>query len=141
MTKFPNNIKESKLIYIREYNIWIIFFIPFGGAFVSYLYYKYGNDSLKGNDLIIQRINEGEGHIPFMMASLVFFGVFITHLFEDSAGREGTGVQIGASISAKLGKILKLNAEDRTIIIISGVSSGFGVVFGTHIAGTIFGLE
>ena len=83
MTKFPNNIKESKLIYIREYNIWIIFFIPFGGAFVSYLYYKYGNDSLKGNDLIIQRINEGEGHIPFMMASLVFFGVFITHLFED----------------------------------------------------------
>ena len=174
MTKFLNNIKESKLIlknfikwfllaflsgvlvgiaisiflkslqlatYIREDNTWIIFFLPFGGAFVSYLYYKYGNDSLKGNNLIIQRINEGEGYIPFRMASLVFFGTFITHLFGGSAGREGTGVQIGASISAKLGKILKLNAEDRTIIIISGVSSGFGVVFGTPIAGTIFGLE
>lgn len=127
--------------YIRENNIWIIFLLPIGGAFVSYIYYKYGNNSSKGNNLIIQRINEGEVYIPFRMAPLVFLGTFITHLFGGSAGREGTGVQIGASISARLGKILKLNSEDTTIIIISGVSSGFGVVFGTPIAGTIFGLE
>lgn len=127
--------------YVRENNKWIIFLLPFGGALVSYIYYKYGNNSSKGNNLIIQRINEGEGYIPFRMAPLVFFGTFITHLFGGSAGREGTGVQIGASISARLGKILRLNAEDTTIIIISGVSSGFGVVFGTPIAGTIFGLE
>lgn len=108
---------------------------------VSYLYLKYGKDSSKGNNLIIERINKGEADIPFRMAPLVFFGTFVTHLFGGSAGREGTGVQIGASITSKLSKLLKLNKKDTTMIIISGVSSGFGVVFGTPIAGTIFGLE
>lgn len=125
----------------REHNGWMLYFLPFGGALVSYLYYKYGKDSSKGNNLIIERINNGNGHIPFRMAPLVFFGTFVTHLFGGSAGREGTGVQIGASICAKIGKLLKLNKSDLTIIITSGVSSGFGVVFGTPIAGTIFGLE
>ncbi|MDO7204053.1 chloride channel protein [Paraclostridium bifermentans] len=75
------------------------------------------------------------------MAPLVFLGTFITHLFGGSAGREGTGVQIGASVSSKIGELLKLKGMDYTILIISGVSSGFGVVFGTPIAGTVFGLE
>ena len=125
----------------REHNGWMLYFLPFGGALVSYLYFKYGKDSSKGNNLIIERINNGNGHIPFRMAPLVFFGTFVTHLFGGSAGREGTGVQIGASICAKIGELLKLNKLDSTIIITSGVSSGFGVVFGTPIAGTIFGLE
>lgn len=109
--------------------------------FTNLLYYKCGKDSAKGNNLIIERINKGEGRIPFRMAPLVFFGTFITHLFGGSAGREGTGVQIGASLSSKIGELLKLKGLDYTILIISGVSSGFGVVFGTPIAGTIFGLE
>ena len=126
---------------IRKANPIIIALLPFGGALVSYLYLKYGKDSSKGNNLIIERINKGEADIPFRMAPLVFFGTFVTHLFGGSAGREGTGVQIGASITSKLSKLLKLNKKDTTMIIISGVSSGFGVVFGTPIAGTIFGLE
>lgn len=125
----------------RESNPWLLYILPLGGAFVSYLYSKYGKDSAKGNNLIIERINKGEGRIPFRMAPLVFFGTFITHLFGGSAGREGTGVQIGASLSSKIGELLKLKGLDYTILIISGVSSGFGVVFGTPIAGTIFGLE
>ena len=126
---------------IRKANPIIIFLLPFGGALVSYLYLKFGKNSSKGNNLIIERINKGEADVPFRMAPLVFFGTFITHLFGGSAGREGTGVQIGASICSKLSKLLHLNKKDTTIIIISGVSSGFGVVFGTPIAGTVFGLE
>ena len=126
---------------IRKANPIIIFLLPFGGALVSYLYLKFGKNSSKGNNLIIERINKDEADVPFRMAPLVFFGTFITHLFGGSAGREGTGVQIGASICSKLSKLLHLNEKDTTIIIISGVSSGFGVVFGTPIAGTVFGLE
>ena len=40
------------------------------------------------------------------MAPLVFLGTFITHLFGGSAGREGTGVQIGASISEGIGTFI-----------------------------------
>ena len=43
----------------RENNSWMLYLLPFGGALVSYLYSKYGKDSSKGNNLIIERINEG----------------------------------------------------------------------------------
>lgn len=126
---------------LRNDNPWLLFLLPIGGALVSFLYSKYGKNSSKGNNLIIDKINTSKDHIPLRMAPLVFFGTFITHLFGGSAGREGTGVQIGSSIAESIGKLLKLDKTDTKIILMCGISSGFGSVFGTPLAGTIFGLE
>lgn len=120
---------------------WILFLLPFGGALVSFLYYKFGRNSVKGNNLIIENINDYCGDVPLRMVPLVFFGTVVTHLFGGSAGREGTGVQIGASIAETIGKLLKLNKKDSKIMLIAGVSGGFSAIFGTPLAGTIFGLE
>lgn len=125
----------------RNDNPWLLFLLPLGGAFVSFLYSKYGKNSSKGNNLIIDKINTSKDHIPLRMAPLVFLGTFITHLFGGSAGREGTGVQIGSSIAESIGKLFKLDKTDTKIILMCGISSGFGSVFGTPLAGTIFGLE
>ncbi|MVX65453.1 chloride channel protein EriC [Clostridium chromiireducens] len=126
---------------LRNDNPWLLFLLPIGGALVSFLYSKYGKNSSKGNNLIIDKINTSKDHIPLRMAPLVFFGTFITHLFGGSAGREGTGVQIGSSIAESIGKLLNLDKTDTKIILMCGISSGFGSVFGTPLAGTIFGLE
>jgi H+/Cl- antiporter ClcA len=126
---------------LRSKYTWLLFLLPLGGAFVSFLYSKYGENSSKGNNLIIEKINESSGRVPLRMAPLVFFGTFVTHLFGGSAGREGTGVQIGASIAEGIGKLLKLDKVDNRIILMAGISSGFASVFGTPLAGTVFGLE
>jgi len=126
---------------LRINNSWLLFLLPIGGAFVSFVYSKYGKNSSKGNNLIIDKINENGDNIPLRMAPLVFLGTFITHLFGGSAGREGTGVQIGASISERVGRLLMLDKIDTKIILMCGISSGFSSVFGTPLAGTIFGLE
>ncbi|MBW6411732.1 voltage-gated chloride channel family protein [Clostridium weizhouense] len=126
---------------LRSNNPWLLFLLPIGGAFVSFLYSKYGKSSSKGNNLIIDKINTSNGDIPTRMAFLVFLGTFVTHLFGGSAGREGTGVQIGSSISEVIGRLLKLDKVDTKIILMCGISSGFSSVFGTPLAGTIFGLE
>ena len=126
---------------LRLQNSWLLFLLPFGGAFVSFIYLKYGKNSLKGNNLILDKINNGNSIIPLRMIPLVFIGTFITHLFGGSAGREGTGVQIGSTIADGVGNILKLDKIDTKIILICGISSGFASVFGTPLAGTIFGLE
>lgn len=126
---------------LRNDNPWLLFLLPLGGALVSFLYSKYGKNSSKGNNLIIDKINTSKDHIPLRMAPLVFLGTFITHLFGGSAGREGTGVQIGSSIAECIGKLIKLDKVDTKIILMCGISSGFGSVFGTPLAGTIFGLE
>lgn len=125
----------------RINNSWILLLLPIGGAIVSFLYHKYGGDSLKGNNLVIDKINGYEGNIPIRMAPLVFLGTITTHLLGGSAGREGTAVQIASSIADGLGRLLKLDKIDKKIIIMCGVSSGFSSAFGTPIAGTIFGLE
>ena len=126
---------------LRINNPWLLFLLPIGGAFISFLYTKYGKNSSKGNNLIIDKINDSDEEIPLRMSVLVFVGTITTHLFGGSAGREGTGVQIGACISNEIGKLLRLDKEDLKVILMCGVSSGFGSVFGTPLAGTIFGLE
>lgn len=136
---FLNSLELST--NLRVQHSWMLFLLPFGGAFVSFLYSKYGKNSSKGNNLILEKINEDSGKIPLRMAPLVFLGTVITHLFGGSAGREGTGVQIGSSIAEGIGRLFKLDKIDNRIILMCGISSGFASVFGTPLAGTVFGLE
>ncbi|HEY2494476.1 MAG TPA: voltage-gated chloride channel family protein [Paenibacillus sp.] len=126
---------------LRIEHPWLLFLLPAGGALVSLLYLKLGKNSAKGNNLILEQINNGNETIPLRMAPLVLFGTLITHLFGGSAGREGTAVQMGASLAEGFGKLLRVNPVDRKILLICGISGGFGSIFGTPLAGTIFGLE
>lgn len=120
---------------------WLLFLLPLGGALMSYLYYKIGKNSGKGNNLILETIQQGKERIPLRMAPLVLGGTILTHLFGGSAGREGTAIQMGGSLAARLGSMLRLDAADTRIILMCGISGGFGSVFGTPLAGTIFALE
>ncbi len=120
---------------------WLLFLLPFGGALVSYFYKRFGKNAIKGNNLVIEQANGKEENVPLRMVPLALSGTLITHLFGGSAGREGTAVQMGGAIAEFIGKIFKLDKLDRKIIIICGISAGFSSVFGTPLAGTIFGLE
>jgi len=75
------------------------------------------------------------------MAPIVLLGTVATHLFGGSAGREGTAVQMGASITDWMSHRLKITGALRLQLLAAGVAGGFGSVFGTPIAGAVFGLE
>ncbi|MCX6046910.1 MAG: chloride channel protein, partial [Chloroflexi bacterium] len=64
-----------------------------------------------------------------------------THLFGGSAGREGTAIQMGASLADNLQRWLRLDAPDRRLMIMAGISGGFGSIFGVPAAGFVFGME
>lgn len=125
----------------REINKEIIWFLPFCGLIIGYGYYFYGKDVVKGNNLILEEYSKPQKIIPFRMAPMVLLGTLITHLFGGSAGREGTAIQMSASISDQFTKWFTLDSEDRKIILICGISAGFASVFGTPLAGAIFAIE
>ncbi|WP_439883541.1 voltage-gated chloride channel family protein [Pontibacter sp. MBLB2868] len=125
----------------REAHTWIIWLLPLGGLAVGLLYHYYAGRAAKGNNLLLEEIHKPREVIPFKMAPLVLIGTLVTHLFGGSAGREGTAVQIGGAIADQFTRIFRLRPRDRKVLIITGISAGFASLFGTPLAGAIFGLE
>jgi len=120
---------------------WLIFTLPIAGLVIGAIYERFGQSISGGNNLVIDTIHDGGPEIPLRMAPMVLLGTVLTHLFGGSAGREGTAVQMGASLTDWLSHRLRLSKNLRRQLLAAGVAGGFGSVFGTPIAGTIFGLE
>lgn len=126
----------------REQHIGIICLLPVGGLLTGLLYHYYGKDVEAGNNLLIDTIHDPQkARISFKMAPFVYVGTLITHIFGGSAGREGTALQMAGSIADQFTKPFRLSAPDRSALIIAAVAGGFGSVFGTPLAGALFGLE
>jgi H+/Cl- antiporter ClcA len=120
---------------------WLLFCLPLCGLLSAWLYTQYGENSERGNNLIIDQIHQPGGGVPARMAPLVLLGTLLSHLGGGSAGREGTAVQMGGSIAGAIGQWLKLDAHALRRLLTAGVAAGFGSVFGTPIAGAVFSLE
>lgn len=125
----------------REAHSWQIIFLPLGGFLVGLLYHYFGREAEAGNNFLIDTIHRPEKIIPFRMAPLVYIGTIATHFFGGSAGREGTALQMAGAIADQFSKPFGLSAADRKVLVISAVAGGFGSVFGTPLAGALFGLE
>jgi H+/Cl- antiporter ClcA len=119
----------------------IVYTLPVAGLVIGWFYERFGKSIETGNNLIIDTIHDEGPQIPFRMAPMVLFGSVVTHLFGGSAGREGVAVQMGASLADALSHRLKLSSRVRQQIIAAGVAGGIGSIFGTPIAGAIFGIE
>lgn len=131
----------SLAIHFRFAHTWLLYLLPLAGIVIHFVYKLYGKSSEKGNNLIMDEIHEPGGGVPKRMAPLVLGATVFTHLFGGSAGREGTAVQIGGSIADFFGRLFKLNEQDSRTVLMAGVAAGFGAVFGTPLAGTIFAIE
>ena len=134
----------------REAHAWLIWLLPLAGFAVGWVYLRFGKSVEAGNNLLIDEIHDPQKVIPLRMAPLVLGGTIMSHLFGASVGREGTAVQMGGALADQLTHLLRLRQsvlpqsefqQQRRLLIMAGISAGFASVFGTPLAGAIFGLE
>jgi H+/Cl- antiporter ClcA len=94
-----------------------------------------------GTEKVIEAIHKSSGKISFMVIPVKLVATVITLATGGSAGKEGPCAQIGAGLASLFADIAKFDESDRKKLVICGVSAGFAAVFGTPIAGSIFGVE
>ena len=135
----------ERTIHLRMGHLWLVALLPVFGVLSAWLYHQFGKESERGGSLILDEVLEFKGKVPSRMAPLVLLGTLLTHLGGGSAGREGTAVQMGASLARTIGKLpwnwLRLNQSRQRLLLMAGVSAGFGSLFGTPVAGAMFGME
>lgn len=127
----------------RESHGWLLFLLPVAGAIIAWAYSGVGRSAAGGSNLIIDQIHDGQRDdlVPLRMFPLVLGATLLTHLVGGSAGREGTAVQMGGAIAAWAARVLGLGREQMRVLLMCGIAGGFSGVFGTPLAGTVFGME
>ena len=151
---------------IRTHHQWILLLIPLGALVTALLYQKLGPYLKDGGSQVIDLINQGildiahptsigyekdrDAHkqkISTKMAPLLLLNTFITHLVGASGGKEGVGVQVGASIGSYCSRLetrflhRPQSIQQKGIWLISGAGAAFGALFNAPIAGTLFGMQ
>ncbi|MGI6010219.1 MAG: chloride channel protein [Ruminococcus sp.] len=117
----------------------IMFTLPAAGLIIVFLYQKIGKED-RGTNQVLSFIRSKD-EVPFRAAPLIFVSTILTHLGGGSAGREGAAIQLGGSIGNQLGRWIRLDEEDRHVIVMCGMSGAFAAVFGTPMAAAVFSME
>ena len=119
---------------------WLLYLLPVGGAAIVLLYRVCGMEKDRGTNFVLVAVREN-APLRLRTAPLVFLSTIITHLVGGSSGREGAILQIGGSISSKIGQWVHLDEKDSRVITMCGMSAAFAALFGTPLAAAIFAME
>ncbi len=125
---------------LREGNNFLIWLMPIGGVLIVFLYHSVGLHNEPGTNIIIQSVRQ-QKVVPRILAPAIFLATAITHLVGGSSGREGAALQIGGSVATAIGRVMKIDKKDMSILIMCGMSAVFSALFGTPLAATIFSME
>ena len=126
--------------HLRLEHTWLVLLLPIGGL-VSVAWYKLLKlRKNRGTNEIIDAVLDGEELKP-QIAPGIFGAAMLTHLFGGSAGREGAALQLGGSAASMLSKLLKLNRDDRRVLIMAGMSAVFAGLFRTPLTAALFCME
>ncbi len=140
-TAFFLKLLNWSSLLANKYNYYFLL-LPLG-LFLSAAAVKYLAPDAEGHgtEKVIEAIHKHSGRIKPAVVPVKLVATLITLAAGGSVGKEGPCAQIGGGLSSIFADLFKFGDRDRKKLVICGISAGFASVFGTPIAGAVFGVE
>ncbi len=126
---------------VHARNPGLLFLLPLAGMAIYWAYARLGGAAERGNNLLIEEVHLNRRPVPLQMIPLSFLAPVVTLVFGGSIASVGTAVQMGGALADWIARLLRLSKEERRILLMAGLSGGFGAVIGAPISGAVFGME
>ncbi len=116
--------------------------LPFAMVITVFIVKKFAPSAEgHGTEKVIEAVHKKSGEMNFAVIPVKLLATVITIFSGGSVGKEGPGAQIGAASASYIATLFKFSKRDKKKMVICGISAGFASVFGTPLAGAIFGVE
>ena len=126
--------------HLRLEHRWLVLLLPAAGLLSVAWYHLLKLRKNRGTNEIIDAVLRGEELKP-QIAPGIFSAAVLTHLFGGSAGREGAALQLGGSAASMLSRLLKLDSDDRRVLVMAGMSSVVAGLFRTPLTAALVCME
>ena len=122
---------------------WLIPLITgLGGLLVGLITTRFSPESEgHGTDAVIDAYHHKSGNIRARVPLVKAIASSITIGSGGSGGTEGPAGQIAAGFGSLIGKLFKLNEDERRIAVAAGLGAGIGSIFKIPLGGAVFSAE
>ena len=136
---FQNNLGYTLSIE----RAWFLPFITgFGGLLVGLITTRFSPESEgHGTDAVIDAYHHKSGYIRARVPLVKAVASSLTIGSGGSGGTEGPAGQIAAGFGSLIGKLFKLDEDERRIAVAAGLGAGIGSIFKIPLGGAVFSAE
>jgi chloride channel protein, CIC family len=139
----PGSFHDESSYTLSIEKTWMIPIITgLGGLLVGIITTKFSPESEgHGTDAVIDAYHHRGGNIRARVPLIKGLASAITLGSGGSGGTEGPAAQIAAGFGSIIGKLFKLNEDERRIAVAAGLGAGIGSIFKVPLGGAIFSAE